>query len=501
MSVDLLVVAIDALDPELLDEWRDDLPELEAIRRKGTANKLESTVPTVTGVAWPSMMTGKLPTKHGVTHFTDEGDIIDRNAIQSKALWELLDESGSSVSVVGMPGTYPPDPISGVIISGMFTPEEVDDWVHPPELQEEISEPIFDTGKADKETLLEAVATRRKTSLELLDREDWEVFITTFLESDRGGHSLLRPKSGGSVDGYKDLKEVYIAIDDALGDIRQAADPRNVVIVSDHGFGRIPRKRINVTQWLTDQGFAEIAKDAPSTSSITKERVESLLDGTRILSFIPDQVKKLGREILPSRRIEADGSDSDQGVSYTEYWLHGGFHVPKGGPTEKLISELETLRDPETGERLFERVIRTEDTFEGPYASQMPTILVRFAPNYRGQPTVGDGLIEPIPTNVVEPDHRLYGVLLAAGPDFVSRDENWSNNFHLCDITPTLLHLFGYPVPSDCDGSVRHELFADESDAATEPVVVGPPSADNRDRDNHEDSNVRNRLEDLGYIE
>lgn len=501
MRVNVLVVGIDALDPELLVEWRDDLPELDAIMREGTASKLESTIPTVTGVAWPSMMTGKRPAKHGVTHFTEEGDIVDRNTIQSKMLWELLDEAGSNVCMAGMPGSYPPDPIDGVIVSGMFTPNAADDWIQPTELQDEIPKPVFDTGKADRRTLLDAVESRRETSLALLDHDDWDVFITTFLESDRGGHSLLTPQADGSVDGYEELKSVYVAIDEALGDIRAAANPWNVIVVSDHGFGRVPRKRINVSQWLADQGFVEMDTEAIPNGLLTKERVERLLDGTSALSLVPDRVKAFGRELLPSRRIGGGDAGTDDEISYTEYWLHGGFEVSSGGPVKELVSALEAVRDPKTGERLFEAVIRTDASEEGPYNDQLPTVLVRFAPNYRGQPTVGDGLVEPIPTNAVEPDHRRFGVLLTAGADFTTSTDDWAVDAHVCDVTPTLLHLLGHPVPSDCDGVIRRELFAEGSDAASMPAVSGPPSASDRHSDDREDDAVRARLEDLGYIE
>jgi predicted AlkP superfamily phosphohydrolase/phosphomutase len=303
------------------------------------------------------------------------------------------------------------------------------------------------------------------------------------------------------VDGYENLKTVYVAIDDALGDIREAANPRNVIVVSDHGFGRVPRKRINVSQWLADQGFVEVESDVTPNGLLTKERVEHLLDGTPILSLVPKPIKEFGRELLPSRRIEADDAGSGDEIRYTEYWLHGGFDVPDGGPVEELVSELEGLRDPETGERLFEAVIRTETAYEGPYEDRLPTVLVRFAPNYRGQPTVGGGLVERIPTNAVEPDHRRFGVLLTAGADFATGDDDWATEPHVCDVTPTLLHLLGHPVPSDCDGSVRRELFVDGSDAASEPVASGPPSASERDADDREDADVRARLEDLGYVE
>lgn len=503
MTVTNLVFGIDALDPTLLDRWREDLPELAAISEQGQTARLESTVPTVTSVAWPSIATGKLPTSHGVTHFTEGDRVIDRDAVQSKTLWQLADENGQSACVAGMPVTYPPDEIGGAVVGGIFTPPDADDWVHPPELASELPDPTFDTGRADEATLLDAVETRKELSLALLEQDDWDVFTTTFMETDRGGHSLLRPQPDGTLAGYDDLKKVYVAVDEAIGEIRAAADEQNVFVVSDHGFGRHPRQRINVLQWLADEGYVAEPTDDSVTGVVSKERVESLLDRTPILDYLPSSVREFGRSLLPSRRVTSEEMDDDGEISYTEFWLHGGFTVPDGVDTtvEELLSDLRAAENPATGEPLFSWVARTDESFDGPYTDRLPDVLVRFPPDFRGQPMYGDSLVEPIPTNAVEVDHAMHGVFLAAGDDITAGGDDWAETFHVCDVTPTLLHLLGAAVPSDCDGTVQRGLFTADSDAGQRSVEFGPPSATERSGAEDDDEEVRERLADLGYID
>ncbi|MFB6175566.1 MAG: alkaline phosphatase family protein [Halobaculum sp.] len=501
MPASNLVVGLDGLDPQLFDEWADGLPTLDGLRDDGSAARVESTIPTATASAWPSIMTGKHPAKHGVTHFTQDDEVVSRDTVQSRYVWELVDDAGLDVCVIGVPVTYPPDETDGVVVSGMFTPEDADDWVSPAELVDDLPKPVFDTGHAPEDPLLDAIQSRIDLSLELLDRRDWDLFVTVFMESDRAGHSLLSPTDDG-IEGYDAYERVYATLDDATAEIRSAADPRNTVVISDHGFGRAPRRRINVTRWLADEGFVDPPADAGS-GLLTKERVEELLDDLDLVSYIPAPIRRFGREILPSERVEDDGTEGDDsGISYRGLWLHGGFEVNEDPDVEaELIDRLETATDPETGERLFERVVRTRDAFSGPYVDRLPDVLVRFHPNYVGESYYRESVVDSVPLSAVEMDHRYEGVLFTAGEDFAHHD-GWIDGYHVTDFTPTLLHLLGRDVPEDCDGVVRQELFAPDSDAGRRAVSVGPASAQRRDRDGDGDyEEVTDRLSELGYLE
>lgn len=495
-----LVIGLDGLDPQLFDEWADGLPTLDGLRDDGSAARVESTIPTATASAWPSIMTGKHPAKHGVTHFMQDDEVVSRDTVQSRYLWELIDEAGLDVCVIGVPATYPPDETDGVVVSGMFTPDDADDWVSPAELVDDLPDPEFDTGHAPEDALLDAVERRIEFSLALLERRDWDLFLTVFMESDRAGHSLLSP-TDDEIEGYDAYERVYAALDDATAELRSAANPRNTVVISDHGFGRAPRKRINVTRWLAEEGFVD--PPANADSFLTKERIEELLDSLDVVSYIPAPIRRFGRELLPSERVEnRDTTEDESGISYRGLWLHGGFEVNDDPQVEaELIDRLEDATDPETGEPLFERVVRTRETFSGAYLDRLPDVLVRFDPNYVGESYYRESVVDPFPLSAVEMDHRYEGVLFTTGEDFGHHD-GWIDGYHLTDFTPTLLHLLGLDVPEDCDGVVRQELFAADSDAGRRAVSVGPASAQQRDEaDGGEYGEVTDRLSELGYLE
>ena len=138
----LLIVGLDGATLDLVEPWATDgtLPNLAQLLREGAWGPLGSTVPPATLPGWTTFMTGVNPGRHGVFDFTrrDPGDYQVRfvNATFRKAqtVWRLLSDADRRVSVLGLPGTYPPEAINGCMISGFDTPVTTrsDDSFAPP---------------------------------------------------------------------------------------------------------------------------------------------------------------------------------------------------------------------------------------------------------------------------------------------------------------------------------------------------------------------------------
>ena len=83
-------------------------------------------------------------------------------------------------------------------------------------------------------------------------------------------------------------------------------------------------------------------------------------------------------------------------------------------------------------------------------------------------------LATPIESNRANTgDHRMEGIFLLCGTDFVSRQDA-PIELNIEDIAPTVLHLMGLPVPSDMDGRVATEVYRPDWVAA-HPINVGEP--------------------------
>jgi len=108
--VRLLIIGLDGatwavLDP-LLQENR--LPNLAHLIERGTRCVSTAIEPALSPILWTSLASGKLPEKHGVTHFFDTA-----KHVRAKRIWDILERSDRPIGVFAWPVTWPPRPANG----------------------------------------------------------------------------------------------------------------------------------------------------------------------------------------------------------------------------------------------------------------------------------------------------------------------------------------------------------------------------------------------------
>ncbi|MGH7788430.1 MAG: alkaline phosphatase family protein, partial [Candidatus Binatia bacterium] len=290
----LLILGLDGATLDLVEPWVADgtLPNLGRVLAEGAWGPLASTVPAATFPSWTSFMTGVNPGRHGIFDFTrrDGGAYAVRfvNSTFRKAptIWRLLSDAGRRVSVLGLPGTYPPEAINGYMISGFDTPVTTRadaSFVHPPEFADEVAEaggfPFadfqeFSLGPGWHAQALQSLCDgiERKTALaeRVLARAPWDCFMLLFGESDTAAHhfwGLHDPASprhdaaGAAVLGNP-LRTVYAALDEAIGRLRRRVPDATVLVVSDHGFGGSGTTGLHLNRWLAQEGLLSFAPRA-----------------------------------------------------------------------------------------------------------------------------------------------------------------------------------------------------------------------------------------------
>ncbi|MDX6549409.1 MAG: hypothetical protein QOJ31_93, partial [Gaiellales bacterium] len=124
----LLVVGLDGGTDAVIRLPDARLPNIAAIRAEGASAVLRSTVPPITAAAWPSMMTGWNPGRHGMydfrtlgierysrlwgaghsASFEDGRDFVNSRRWSGAAFW---DQAVGSVAVLSVPMTYPAWPV------------------------------------------------------------------------------------------------------------------------------------------------------------------------------------------------------------------------------------------------------------------------------------------------------------------------------------------------------------------------------------------------------
>jgi predicted AlkP superfamily phosphohydrolase/phosphomutase len=139
------VIGLDGMEPTLVEPLLAGgaLPNLAALRDRGTYARVATTAPAQTPVAWSTFATGVNPGGHGIFDFlrrdpaTYLPDLAlsryeQKNAFtppravnlrRGTPVWERLSAAGIPATVLRCPCTFPPDPLKGRMLSGMGVPD------------------------------------------------------------------------------------------------------------------------------------------------------------------------------------------------------------------------------------------------------------------------------------------------------------------------------------------------------------------------------------------
>ncbi len=543
----ILIIGLDGGTWSVLDRFvgLGAMPRLEGLLNEGYRATLLSTIPPITPVAWSSFATGMGPGRHGVFGFLapqrEPGSYspppVRRDAVRAPSLWRLLSDLGLSTTVLSVPLTYPPEPVNGFMVTGMFTPESATNSTHPPSLRDELSSlgvmPKFqldftrrrEAGKAG-EHLERALASDASSyfadledmterlvgaSLRLMEKP-WDLFVTVFVGTDRLQHVLwddVVSSDSGATLGRR-IADFYSSIDAAVGRLVDAAGPGAVVILmSDHGFGRCAG-HYSMGRWLIDEGYA---RHLPRRAY---GALRAALDATGLKTLAARTMGK-GR-VERAVRASFIPLDWSRTLAYFQPGTYGIRVNLKGREREGIVEpgeEYETLRneirervlkieDPVGGGLIVSRAWFSDEIYDGPHTAWAPDIVLEPNPELGYHLVLGD--LASARRVTIAPktrgSHRREGIFLVAGPGVRAGDA--ASPAGIADVAPSVLWLLGQSVPKDMDGRVLLDAFdgAPAPRGAGSGDPTGPESGDPpRGGSFEDDEEIRERLRGLGYVD
>ncbi len=281
----LLLIGWDAADWRMIRPLLDagKMPNLQKLIDGGVWGNLRTLHPVLSPMLWTSIATGKRPYKHGIYGFSEPDPSgssirpITNLSRKSKAVWNILNQSGKQCNVVGWWPSHPAEPINGVMVSNHFqvagkSPKEWPlrkDAVHPERLRQPLKELRLHPFEIDGDTLLPFVpkaaeidqkkdkhllslakiiaenASIHAAGTGILQLEPWDFMAIYYDGIDHFGHGFMKyhpPQDPRASDKdfelYKDVMEgAYRFHDLMLGTLLGLIDERtNVMLISDHGF-------------------------------------------------------------------------------------------------------------------------------------------------------------------------------------------------------------------------------------------------------------------------
>ena len=528
----VLLLGVDAGSAPLVREWADAgvLPTFRRLFAQGLVGDTRSLEGFFVGSTWPSLYTGVTPARHGISSLVqlrvgsyDLFRCYTGEFIKREPFWNHLSRAGRRVAICDVPLSGVSEGLNGIqLVEWGSHDANYGFRTWPPRLARRIRSrfgphPLSTSCDADHRSpeafraltgrLVEGV--RRKTALTrfLLDQGGWDFFAQVFTEAHCVGHQawhLHDPRhpaheaQGSSVAGDP-VREVYTAIDHAIGELLQAAgDDCLVIVLLSHGMCARYGAQFLLPDILVRLGVGvapgppPVPRAGPGPGSLerllevgwrrTPDRVKDWLRPG------PEQVRRARHrgDSLPRWSLDprlSRGFLVDNGLAVGGIRLNLRGREPQGlvspGAEEQALSrqlmqDLEGIRNLDSGRPMIRRVSRTADLYQGEYLSLLPDLLVAWSEEALiGSATVGSGagatvrlgsdqVGELIGTNHYcrTGDHRPEGLFVAAGPGI--GPGRLSRSVSVMDFAPTLAALLDVEVPSP-DGQPIRELLAARS--------------------------------------
>ncbi len=553
----LLVVGWDGASWNVLEPWLQQgrLPALARLRRLGLSGPLRAPWPPVTFPSWTTFMTGVNPGRHGIFDFTrrEPGTyrvrFVNATYRQAPTVWKILSELGRRICVVGLPATYPPEPVNGILVSGFDTPVTTktdDSFVYPPSAAPlirdlggfpfaEFQEFVVNREwyRMARRKLLQGIERKLRLAQVLLRRERWDCFFLLFGESDTASHhywhffdpqSPLYDPEGASEFGSV-LLEVFERLDLALAALWREVPDADVLLLSDHGFGGASGWLFHANRWLAEQGWLRF------------------LPARRVLDLTP--VKRWALRWVPPRwqapffrwrqnavaneletRSRFSGIDfkntwvfSEESSTCPSLWVNLAGRDPAGRVAprdyERVRDEVAEaiLRLPAPGGETpaVARVWRREELYEGPCLELAPDLLIELAETTGGYSyslASSGGVRGPLWSELdrarwqggklggLSGTHRREGIFALAGPQVERTGEVITAD--MVQMAPTILSLCGTSVAQLFDGETLCSVVSTSRCVVPQEQfsqnVLHPYSA-------LEEAELEQRLRNLGYLD
>jgi predicted AlkP superfamily phosphohydrolase/phosphomutase len=549
----VLVIGLDGVTFDLIGPWIEagELPNLKRLMEQGAHGKLRTTLPPISSSSWSSFVTGVNPGKHGLVDFVYPGgnsykvSMVDATSRQTRALWNWLNDAGLQVGLLGIPTTYPVEPVNGFMVSGFLAPGPDSEWAYPPELKDELvgelgefllapRERYRSTPYLDRflEDLTASVENRTQAALYLMRTKPWDLFAVVYWDTDMVQHETWRlldpshPRYDAAESQQKRqlILDFHRKVDADVGRLLDEVGPdTQVVVMSDHGFGPV-HSFFLTNNWLASIGLLKFKRTLWTLvkralfrlgyTPLRMFRITKALGLSNLRKSVRFQRKAglINRIFLSFNDVDWSRTQAFSIGSFGQVYINlAGLRpegiVQPGKDYEELVDRIHrealALRDPRDGQPLVERVYRREEIFQGRYADRSPDLLVQS----RGWEYMAFGHADFGSNKLVESiiglsgHHRLDGIVLMAGPGVKPGIELEGAN--IMDLTPTILHLMGQPVPQDLDGRVLTEAF-EESSAGARPVTrsqaeIYKDSLPSQGLSEEESAEVQEKLRGWGY--
>jgi predicted AlkP superfamily phosphohydrolase/phosphomutase len=403
------------------------LPHLARWMASGHPAVLESTVPPVSFPAWSSFATGLAPGAHGLFDFTQKLPgryrIRFTNATDRRGttLFGRASAAGRRVLALGMPATFPPELVDGLLVAGFDAPVSAGSSAaaaSDPALYDAIAARTGPWMRADLDESAQGEGWHERAAARLVARvgekcafalealrqlhaagRPPELVCVVFSESDTVAHHFWRdhdpasprhdPGASASLRGA--VARVYEALDAACGALGEAVGSEAAgFVVSDHGAGGAARRVVHLNRRLEEAGLLAFSRGSDRLARAARDAALRLLPprareiAFRRLRFAAARVESAAR--FGGIRWAKTAAFSEEANTQPGVWINLAGREERGvvAPADyerarsDVIAALRDWKLPD-GEPVVARARRREEVYAGPCVARAPDVVVELA--------------------------------------------------------------------------------------------------------------------------
>lgn len=228
------------------------------------------------------------------------------------------------------------------------------------------------------------------------------------------------------------IEDLYVRMDQLVGRTmdRCQADDSLLMVLSDHGFNTF-RRGIDLNRWLEDNGYL-VVDDARRNDDYLAG-----IDWSRTKAFA---IGLTGIFLNVRGKFEQGIVESGEEAQSIR---------------DDIAARLSQLVDPQAGVAAIKRVYQAAKVYRGPYKENAPDLIVGYAGGYR---VSWDAAVGRTSREIFHDNQKAWSGDHCVDPSVVPgvlfcNHQIKADLPRLLDLAPTVLDLFGCPIPDYMDGT------------------------------------------------
>lgn len=428
----LIILGIDGMDLDVVLRYRAVLPNLYGLLEKQGIPRLRSVFPADTTPAWATIYTGKDPSEHGIINFVNVGaqenayrpTVFEDSEFQGKTFWDELNRRGHSCAVL-----LPMNVREGWSINGLMItrPNEGKIRVYPQE-KEALYRPNANIlGTESKFTSEKALPRIRQEFFDkaqeeirltraVMEQENVDVLFSYFSTTDGIQHEFWRhcdpshPQYPGENPFQNTIRDMYVLMDDFIGEILRSHPHTPMLILSDHGHGARPVYAVRINELLRRGGFLTPkagSTQKPSAKKKLKKAVKKFATTFVKRVGLPAWATKLARKFPVWKSLFASAKDFDwentvgylSDLSALKNYSYGGIRLTdtvqdKDKAADEIIAYLSAIQIEGEDKPLFDWIVRTNTFYHGKHLDKYPEVIFQMDERWGGAWELGEPVFQ-----------------------------------------------------------------------------------------------------------